>query len=649
MIVMATSPPIYRLPDEILEAIVEYLPPAETLACGRTSSRFHTITYEPLVWRRHCVQRWQFWSDHHRLEEKLLLPPAQTKWRQLFKQREKTDGEALHLFNTMLRQQHHRYARMESLAAHGYDIKDVMRRLRDETSDEAEDVLARRFHANAVLGQIHRATALEKWTRLQQRQMVRLEEVLSAYDMFVLSGERGDMKQIERELDRLAACVRARDADFDGWSTRRKAVETARFLREQRLVGNPSEENYHVLRNNFISLALFDEPHTSLPLQSVAIYCAVARRLGVDAKPSNYPHHVHAVIEPPADYSLDGQYRDPSLDTPNEEQHPVETMHMDPWRSSEEVPQETLILRLLQMGAPATQHARHLGSTSTFEVALRTARNIMMSVQDTRARQRGASTSSPIPIQDPDVEASWYSMLWSMMLLGDHTPASSLRRRKECLPYFVEHFQTYFPEDIGLIELHLPHLFVGEPEHQYLLQLITTARAADVQKTPHPRVVQRPVQPPQPPAVSLPIIPSEPTPLPVKYHIGTHLRHRRFGYEGVIVGWDARCLAEPRWMERMRVNDLPRRSEQPFYNVVYEDPAVKAVYYWVLTVHRADDRSVRYVAEENIVEIFGGEEGRPGMGLMGVAGRWFLRWEENLAGVGKGRFVSNLRDEYPDD
>lgn len=551
---------------------------------------------------------------------------------------------------------------METLAGYEYDIKDLMRRLRDETGDDAEDVLARRFHANAILGQIHRATALGKWTRLQQRQMVRLEEVLGAYDMFVLSGERGDMRQVERELDRLAECVRATDPEFDQFSTRRKAIETARWLRQERLVGNPSEDNYHALRNNFISMALFDEPHTSLPLQSVAIYCAVARRLGVNAKPSNYPHHVHAVIESPTHSTLDGHSisRPDAADPSTSEEETSETMHMDPWRSSEEVPQETLRLRLLQMGAPQAHHARHLGSTSTLEVALRTGRNIMTSVQDSRERQRSGSVSAPYPVSDPDVEASWYSMLWSMLILGDHNPASSLHRRKQCLPYLIEHFQAHFPEDLGLIERHLPRLFQGEPEHNFLTTLITTARAADSNmKAPNPRRVQRPIRPdiPSVSPVSQSTVPAGKAPLeyesvnvPVKFKIGTHLRHRRFGYEGVIVGWDMRCGAEPRWIEQMRVDDLSRGREQPFYNVVYADPFYPVqVFYWVLCAddHRADDKSVRYVAEENVVMQIGGEE--PSEALMGLAGRYFKRWEGvGIEGMG-GRFVSNVRDEYPDD
>ena len=59
-------------------------------------------------------------------------------------------------------------------------------------------ILCRRFFADAILGQVHRTTALEKWQRLQERQMGRLEEVLGSYDLFVLSGKNGDLSDIDR-------------------------------------------------------------------------------------------------------------------------------------------------------------------------------------------------------------------------------------------------------------------------------------------------------------------------------------------------------------------------------------------------------------------------------------------------------------------
>jgi F-box protein 21 len=53
-----------------------------------------------------------------------------------------------------------------------------------------------------------------------------------------------------------------------------------------------------------------------------------------------------------------------------------------------------------------------------------------------------------------------------------------------------------------------------------------------------------------------------------------------------------------------------------------------------------EDTSIRYVAEENI-EIFKPEVP---VSLMSLAGRFFKRWDKE-----KREFVSNIRDEYPED
>lgn len=53
-----------------------------------------------------------------------------------------------------------------------------------------------------------------------------------------------------------------------------------------------------------------------------------------------------------------------------------------------------------------------------------------------------------------------------------------------------------------------------------------------------------------------------------------------------------------------------------------------------------EDTSIRYVAEENVEVI---EPDNP-ISLMSLAGRFFKRWDGS-----RHRFVSNIRDEYPDD
>lgn len=54
----------------------------------------------------------------------------------------------------------------------------------------------------------------------------------------------------------------------------------------------------------------------------------------------------------------------------------------------------------------------------------------------------------------------------------------------------------------------------------------------------------------------------------------------------------------------------------------------------------AEDKSVRYVAEENIALM----QEDPGECLMALAGQHFKRWNKT-----DGVFVSNIKDEYPDD
>lgn len=57
--------------------------------------------------------------------------------------------------------------------------------------------------------------------------------------------------------------------------------------------------------------------------------------------------------------------------------------------------------------------------------------------------------------------------------------------------------------------------------------------------------------------------------------------------------------------------------------------------------HRVEDRSTRYVAEEN-VQI--ATPNGPTPSLMAIAGQHFKRWDTKSK-----VFVSNIRDEYPDD
>ncbi|KAK9420589.1 putative Hemimethylated DNA-binding protein YccV like-domain-containing protein [Seiridium unicorne] len=583
----STKPGLLRLPDELLEAIVRHLGPADTIAFANTCKHADKVATSPLIWRRHCVETWNGWHARHGLTEKLSLPPTQTDWRQLFNERTRTDRNMLALFGEMLSTQRCRYQRIEQIAAHGLDVTDFLTRLKTESPDSAPDVLARRYYANAILGQIRRAGAVDTWMRLARGDEIKLEEALGAYELFVFPESRFEAGDLSSELDGIAQRIRSSQEDFDGMPVRQKAIMTAEFLRSENLLGMSVETEYHALKNNFLSTAFTE--HSSLPLQSTAIYCAVAQRLGINAMPSNYPQHVYTVIEAPRGITLDGVARDRESSLDAEQEY----MYMDPWRSSEEVPVDQLRLRLSQIGI-SREEQRNYGPASVIEMTIRTGRNIMVSVEEARHR----AVNDPV---FPDLEAAWYSMLWVMVVLGDSDDRAAFTRRRQFIPYLVQHFQAHAPEDIPLVDL-IPPLFEVEREHRVLMDMLTASRVEDMaERTAKPRDAANPS---------------------VQYKIGHYFRHRRYQYDGFIIGWDVQCAATRRWISQMRVDDLPRGRDQPFYHIV------------------ADDKSTRYVAEENIEILH-----EPPFGtLIDMAGRYFKRWN-----AGENKFGSNILDDYPDD
>lgn len=580
-------PTLLQLPDELLDCVISQIAaPGDTHRFGLTCKRAQRLTWVSLVWRQYCLTTWKFWTPRHDISGRLARPPLHSDWRQLYVERVRIDRAAAGVFEVLLLSQQSRVQRMQDIAAKGCDVRDFLYRLKDHTPDDAEDVLARRWHAEAILGMVHRASAVELWRRLLSGEELSLEEALSGYELFVLGIDRtGIVDDINTKLDRIAQGIRETTDAFDDLSTRQRAVCIAKYLASEVLVGNPDIENYHALRNNFFGVALFDEPHTALPLQTVAMYCAIASRLGVDAKASNVPGHVVAVIKAPPGQTLDG-----GLDAAGD--GPDCIMHLDPWRHGDEVTPEELRSRLLQLGIPPHRHAEYFTGADSLEMVLRTSRNMLRSVESARLE-------NPLQL---DLEAAQYSALWAMFVLGDGNPALAPARRRYCLQFLVEHFQVYYPEDSALIMENTLPLLEGTAEHQLVSEVVARMQEGErEEKTQTPR--------------------GDDTSM-VQYRIGHYFLHKRYEYRGFIVGWDPRCAAGAGWIERMGVDRLSGGREQPFYKII------------------GDDRSSRYVAQENIEVL----EDTPPQALLRLGGRFFKRWDKN-----EKKFISNIRDEYPDD
>ena len=356
--------------------------------------------------------------------------------------------------------------------------------------------------------------------------------------------------QITSRLDELAEHIRLEHPGVEEQSSRNKAYTIAAYLRRHNLTGIRDDPNYLDLQNSFIGIALQDEEHPSLPLISVAIYCCVAKRLGLDAQPCGFPFHVIAIVKPPEQETLDGRARDSAS--------PPDSMYMDPFRSASEVPIMDLLVQLAAMGSGAS-NTTYLSASPTAEMVLRTSRNIMSSVRSAHGIARTANIhgghTHPTTVSTfPELDSAFYAALWASLLLGSPDggsgPVTASLERRQFLPYIVRHFETHFPNDVFLLEQHIVPLFQNLDEYRQLQETVRVMRAGD---TMQKQIKRRTTE------VSN----------HVRYKVGQVFRHKRYEYMAVITGWDVECGAGEPWMAQMQVHKLAQGRYQSFYHVLY--------------------------------------------------------------------------------
>uniref|UniRef100_A0A8C6U8T1 F-box protein 21 n=1 Tax=Neogobius melanostomus TaxID=47308 RepID=A0A8C6U8T1_9GOBI len=114
---------------------------------------------------------------------------------------------------------------------------------------------------------------------------------------------------------------------------------------------------------------------------------------------------------------------------------------------------------------------------------------------------------------------------------------------------------------------------------------------------------------------------SAPEHVEVQYSVGLIMKHKRSGYNCVIYGWDPKCTMSQEWITTMRVHQLSKGANQPFYNVLVQDG------------------TCRYAAQENLEPHSAPLEiGHP------EVGRYFSEFVESY-------YVANeeLQTRYPED
>ncbi|KAL4875530.1 Hemimethylated DNA-binding protein YccV like-domain-containing protein [Aspergillus karnatakaensis] len=574
------------LPEELLHNILLFCHPLGAASLERTSRRFRGVTNEPLLWNHYCHTHFKYWARGHYMPGKISVAIPNVDWKALYISRHIIDRKISRFLDDILTSQTGRIGKFKSVVNFGYDAKDTLLR-NISVEPGADDHLARSYYAKALLTCLHRSVAIPEWAILRDKDGVSLANALGAFDLFIPESGFGNFDEINDRLDEIMSGLLIEFPNIHRLSPREKAGAVAKHLRSHNMTGIEPLREYHCLEHNFIGIALDDPGHNSLPLVSAVIYCHIAQKLGLNARPCGFPFHVHVIVIPPTGLDIDGN----TLDT---DAH-GEPIYLDPFRSEKETPVSNLRTQLNFLGASSMEQAAFLGESRTSEIVLRCSKNILNSVQ------RMSQISEPGRIS-VDVSSARYAALWSSLLLSNPLRPAELRHH---LLWLMELLATDFPSDINLIEQYIAPMFQGTVEFEHIMESLHVIRAVDE----IPKQVKR--RSPQHKGVS--------------YHVGQVFKHRRYNYTAIITGWDAECGAGEQWMRRMRIDQLQSGRHQSFYHVIVED------------------KSVRYVAEENVQLIEPDILELP-PSLVAVAGKYFKRWDTSAR-----TFVSNIGDEYPDD
>ena len=313
--------------------------------------------------------------------------------------------------------------------------------------------------------------------------------------------------------------------DFRHYNQREKAITITQYLRNHDWTGMEDEARYRYFQNNYIGAALQDPKHPSLPLIAVVLYCALARRLGLEAHFVNYTYHAYATV-----ILADG-----------------EQMYLDPYGSTNEVPRSILVQTLVDRDVPIDA-MRHFLEPSTLQaMVVRSANNILESLKGDNIRDddwiavRGKGLSHPVA----DSNDAIYSGVWAVYMMS-----TSPIQARIAIPHIIRSYESDYPMDGVLIEQYMCNRpgYLDEELKHLIRETIRVTRTSDSV----PKAVKR----------------RDGTGFrdKVQYEVGQVFLHKRERYIAVICGWDEQCKMENRWIRAQGVDMLPRGRAQSFYH-----------------------------------------------------------------------------------
>lgn len=584
-----------KLPPEILTKILTYLSGYDLAQIQLVCKALKPLALDPLLYKALCKREFQFWDEKRLMRFKYAAKALDTKWHELYLSRRHFEVQVKIMVQLLIKEPETRVARLEDLSTFwcNLDAKDILLKHCDPTlwleQDDVDDVsLAREYWATQALQVINRAKAIEMWEQLRIGTELKPEEALGAYDMFILNSEGNTIDDITHNLDNLKNMVQERQ------------------VKE----GHPPIDSLTQRHKaKYILETLWLHKCLGMDNQEVDYHKLQSNYAGVaiyhDGRPSLPLISASIFIAALERHGIKAHFLAvlghvyAAVDISDRDKpggplsaRPHDRIYFDPFYGVAEVSLDFFTEHLQEWHITLPDDPElpdHPQVTNLRDIVLRCSRNI----------QRTCALSINRPL-DPGMSRS---NGWGMYGCRDVDEGLAMYStqwatcllgwdhppsQQYALSQLVKEYQLTYWMDGALIEKYLcdPERSLIEAEVQRQMRRIINYMRQHTQL--------------KPPVKSRRYL----TAGTVKYFVGQMFKHASQRYVGVIVGWE-------------------EGVEQTFYHVL------------------AIDNTIRNLGSNSIM-IY--EPSHPPDDLLQIAGKFFKRWDTDTR-----RFISNIKEEYPDD
>ncbi|KAJ8084436.1 hypothetical protein PM082_003206 [Marasmius tenuissimus] len=500
---------------------------AQTLArCSQVNSIFREASSGGTLWEPHYRARYQHCIEDRETERKSIYGD---NYKVLYAERRKLDKTALAIMDRIVEDRRGRTERATEIVRLGLDVWDALR-LEAESLEgslsvhsdgsEPEATATRHYWTRAIMEEITRGYGVQVWRRMRQNEVSFVEGYTSMSCFFGKTFKQVNdvlvdiTHQARERMLKTGIPLTIKDANYDVRVVCTKLCEVMGDLG----FGPVDARSFHNIDHQFPHSYLTSN-RKSIPISLVHVFVAIARSLGVQASPVDFPFRVLVHVCQPWEDDDDDFYVD-TFDRNN----PILSAEDD-------------IPRLLsRQGVSANRATDLISPCGAIPMVLRAGRNVMAALHSPRNTSASLARAAVI-------------FTFSM-----HIQLSS---RPDLVPQFVAGCEpldcaTFVSED----------MVPAHPEGSQTRELLTLGikEVLDREKAEAEVIHFRSLEESS-----------------VQHFVGLVFRHRLYNYIGSIFGWDPVCAASEDWIRDMNVDTLPRQRHQPFYQCFCNDGSIRYV------------------------------------------------------------------------